>query len=58
MHSHLGALLAEGTPFQGVVLDYGSIEGRRHLLVNGRGLSAPFDTPRYYLLALDEQNPE
>jgi two-component system, chemotaxis family, CheB/CheR fusion protein len=55
MRSRLGLLLAEGTPFKGVVLDYAASEGRRHLLVNGRGLSAPVVVPRYFLLALDEQ---
>jgi two-component system CheB/CheR fusion protein len=56
MRARLGLLLADGTPFQDVVLDYGSSEGSRHLLVNGRGLSAPFAKPRYFLLALDEQS--
>jgi two-component system CheB/CheR fusion protein len=56
MRLRLALLLAEGTPFQGVALDYGSKKGRRHLLVNGRGLSAPFAVPRYFLLALGEQS--
>lgn len=58
MRERLVLLLADGTPFQGVVLDYASSAGSRHLLANGRGLSAPVAVPRYFLLALDEQGRE
>lgn len=53
VHARLEPLLAEGTPFQGLVLDYRTLQGRQRLRVNGRCLAGSFASSRHFMLALD-----